>query len=90
LIVGDELYIYGGEGLRGVDNSDLNDIFVLGLNTMTWKKLEQHETHLQKDNFPDECQLNGDLYRNNLILLGGDGCRDDTFFCWNHCNFPFF
>jgi len=57
---------------------------------MEWKKLGQRETFLEKDVFPDGTQLNGDIYRDKLILLGGDKgdkYSDDVLFGWSHCNF---
>jgi len=95
-IIQDNLYIYGGEGKSRDNNSGLKDIFVLNLSkfsyliqnqnlpvgSMIWMKLKQEETYLQgRDTFRG-TELNSDLYKGNLIIVG-DGKRPDVLCCWN-------
>jgi len=81
-IVQDNLYIYGGEGKSEDNGLGLKDIFVLNLSSMKWTKLVQEETYLQERNIYQGTDLNSDLYKGNLIVVG-DGKRSDVLCCWN-------
>jgi len=48
----------------------MKDIFVLDFASMTWKRLEQKQAYLEKRTERQETDLGGDIYKDNLLILG--------------------
>lgn len=69
---GDEAFVYGG---RDALNAQLvNDMYVVDLNTCSWKQVEYQGNQKPIPRYFHS----GDLWNNKLIFFGGMGFNDDT------------